>query len=295
MNYFFIILAAIFWGTTGVFSSYFAEIYFLTTLQIGSVRILSTTILLALWLLIFNRNSFKIKLKDAWIFVGTGILSLTFFTLCYFESIKYNGVAIASVLLYTAPVFVAILSIFVFKSKLTIKTIISISLAVSGCFLVSGVVDSGNTGVSGIGILVGLGSGFGYALYSIFAKIATKKGYDSLTITFYTFLFSCIFLIPFLSFNNLREKADLYFCAALLVKIAVFGLITGVLPYVFYTKGLKSTNPSIAAVTSTIEPVVATLLGVYLLHEKLSLFAVIGIILIFSSLILGSHSTKKVE
>lgn len=295
MNCFIIILAAALWGTTGLFSSYFAEIYNLTTLQIGSVRVISTTILLAIWLLIFNKSSFKIKIKDAWVFVGTGILSVTFFTLCYFEAIKLNGVAVAAVLLYTAPVFVALLSVFVFKTKLTFKTIISIFLAVLGCFFVSGAINSGNNLVSVRGIIVGLGAGFGYALYSIFAKIATKKGYESLTITFYTFLFSSAVLIPFLSFKNLIEKADTDFCIALLIKIAVFGLITGVLPYVFYTKGLKSVSPPIASVTSTVEPVVATLLGVFVLQEKLSFVAIMGIVLIFSSLIVGSLNTKKVE
>lgn len=295
MNCFIIILAAALWGTTGLFSSYFSEVYGLTTLQIGGVRVISTTILLAIWLLIFNRSSFEIKLKDAWVFVGTGILSLTFFTLCYFEAIKLNGVAVAAVLLYTAPIFVAILSVLVFKAKLTVKTIMSIILAVLGCFLVSGVLQSGSISVTGKGIVVGLGAGFGYALYSIFAKIATKKGYESLTITFYTFLISSVFLIPFLSFSNLVEKADPYFCWSFGLKVAVFGLITGVLPYVFYTKGLKSINPSIASITSTVEPVVATLLGVFVLHEKLSIIAVVGIVLIFASLVLGSLGTKKVE
>lgn len=288
-----IILAAALWGTTGLFSSYFAEFYNFSTLQIGGVRVISTTILLALWLLIFNRNLFKIKLKDAWVFVGTGILSLTFFTLCYFEAIKLTGVAVAAVLLYTAPIFVAILSVFVFKDKLTVKTIISIILAVLGCFFVSGVLESANVAISGKGIIVGIGSGFGYALYSIFAKIATKKGYESLTITFYTFLFSSLLLIPILFLKN--QMAFSGESTYIVFKIAVFGLITGVLPYVFYTMGLKSTKPSIASITSTVEPVVATLLGVFVLHENLSVSAVIGMLLIFVSLVLGSIVTKKVE
>ena len=108
-------------------------------------------------------------------------------------------------------------------------------------------------------------------------------------------MFSSAVLIPFLSFKNLIEKADTDFCIALLIKIAVFGLITGVLPYVFYTKGLKSVSPPIASVTSTVEPVVATLLGVFVLQEKLSFVAIMGIVLIFSSLIVGSLNTKKVE
>ncbi len=294
MNYIIIILAASLWGTTGLFSNFFAENYNFTTLQIGSVRVISTTILLAVWLLIFNRKAFKIRLKDSWVFVGTGILSLTFFTLCYFEAIKLTGVAVAAVLLYTAPIFVAILSVFVFKDKLTVKTIISILLAVIGCFLVSGVVESANFSVSGQGIIVGLGAGFGYALYSIFAKIATKKGYESLTITFYTFLFSSLFLLPFLLFKNQLVFGEVVF-TDIVIKIAVFGLITGVLPYVFYTKGLQVVNPSVASIISTVEPVVAALLGVYVLHENLSVFAKVGMVLIFVALVLGSINTKKVE
>ncbi len=290
----FIIFAATLWGTTGLFSSYLVSLYNFTTLQIGGLRVFSTSILLALFLALFNRKLFKFKLKDIWVFVGTGIISLTFFTLCYFESIKFNGVAVAAVLLYTAPIFVAIISSVVFKCKISVVTILSIVLAVLGCFFVSGVVGSNLINFSGIGLLVGLGSGFGYSLYTIFAKIAASKGYESLTITFYTFLFSSIALIPCLLLSDgfaVNEISNFQ----LGFETILFGLITGVLPYIFYTKGLKVVSPTIASITSTFEPVVATFLGVFILHEKLSVSAILGVVLILLSLIVGSLHIKKVE
>lgn len=100
-----------------------------------------------------------------------------------------TSLSVAAVLLYTAPAFVMVLSYLLFHEKFTVRKSIALVLTFVGCVFVTGIIGSSQT-LSGKGILIGIGAGFGYALYSIFGRFALKKGYDSFTISFYTF-FCC--------------------------------------------------------------------------------------------------------
>ncbi len=286
-NYLYIILAAVGWGITGIFISAL-DGYGLTTPIISAARSVFTALIIGLWLLIYNRSAFKIRLKDIWVFIGTGVLSFTFFTYCYYLSINYNGMAVAAVLLYTAPVFVSVMSALIFRSAFTKYKVIALILSFLGCALVSEVFNA-DYRISTMGILSGLGSGFGYALYTIFGEIAIKKGYKSETISFYTFVSASVATVTFALFGGIPEISDFGKISVILV---LFALLTGAAPYLLYTKGLEKTEPSMAAIVATIEPVVAAILGVTVLNEGLTITKFFGILLIFISLLVANRQKE---
>ena len=115
-SFLYIVLAATGWGITGVFITALSNYGFSTTF-LGAVRPTFSALFVGIWLLITNRSLFRIKIKDIWVFAGTGIFSFTFFTYCYYVSIVHNGLAVAAVLLYTAPIFVAVMSTIFFKTS----------------------------------------------------------------------------------------------------------------------------------------------------------------------------------
>ena len=94
----------------------------------------------------------------------------------------------ASILLYTAPSFVVVLSAILWKEPVTKKKLLALALTLVGCACVCGVFDGGLT-VTFTGILLGLGAGFFYALYSVFGRYALAH-YSSMTVTVWTFLFA---------------------------------------------------------------------------------------------------------
>ncbi len=287
-NNLYIILSAMLWGITGVFVSVFRD-FGITTQFICAARSVVTAVLICLLLLFKNKKLFKVKFKDIWVFVGTGILSFAFFTYCYYVSIDYNGMAVAAILLYTAPVFVSIMSALFFKNSFTKRKTIALIFSFVGCALVSEVLSS-ELRISTIGILAGLGSGIGYALYTIFSQVAINKGYKSETITFYTFVFASIATVPLSLISKTQsQNGNVY---VLLILLA-FGLLTGALPYILYTKGLEKTEPSMAAISATVEPIVATSLGVIVLHEQLSLSKSLGVALILISLYVISNEKES--
>ncbi len=282
-------LAGILWGCIGIFIRKFS--LSLDSMQIVTARALLTTAILFLILLIFKRSLLKIKLRDIWCFIGTGVCSIIFFNYCYFRCMSMTSLSLAAMLLYTAPAIVMVISAIVFKEKITVQKISALLLAMLGCVLVSGLIGTRPL-VSKEGILVGLGAGLGYALYSIFSRAALSRGYKSLTIIFYTFLIALIGLIPMTDWKGL--SAEMFSSGKDFLYFIIFAIVSTVLPYIFYTYGLTILSPSKASIIASIEPVSATLVGFIFFNERPSsvTFIAIGCIL-FSIILLAINKENK--
>ena len=285
----FVLVAGIMWGCMGLLVRPMNEIG-LVTMDICFLRGFITFVVMLVGLLLFNREALKIRLKDLWCFVGTGALSVSFFNFCYFKTITLTSLSVAAILLYTAPAFVMIMSFFLFKEGMTKKKVSALILAFIGCVLVSGIMTGGND-LNVKGVLVGLGAGFGYALYSIFGRYALQRGYDSLTITFYTFLFATlttVFLTDVSSIINIVETHP---------HIGVYGtfmiLFVTLFPYLCYTKGLAGMENGTASVIASIEPVVATLLGIIIYKEEMDFVTFGGICLVLVSIVLLNSNKQQ--
>ncbi len=278
----YIIISALLWVITGLFVDYFSAIGF-SSLQLVGFRAILSAAIVGIWLIFKNKKLFKVKLKDLWLFFGSGVISFSVFAYLYYVSMAYNGLAIAAILLYTAPIFVAVLSVVIFKSKFDKYKASALTLSVIGCVLVSGVFSGGENNFELIGIIIGLGSGLGYALYSIFGKLATRKNYSGETIAFYTFIFASAFTLPLSLMESIPKVA---FEPKNLTILLAYSLLTGALPYIFYTKGLEKTEPPTASIIATAEPMLAAVLGITVLSQPIEPLAVVGILLILVALII---------
>lgn len=255
----------------------------IASMEVCFIRSAVTLISLFAWALLFDRRAFRIRFKDIWCFIGTGACSVTFFNFCYFKTMTLTSLSVAAVLLYTAPAFVMLMSAVLFKEEMSVQKLSALLLAFLGCAFVSGIVG-GAGALSASGILYGLGAGFGYALYSIFGRYALEKGYGSLTISFYTFLCSAI-CTSFLADKG-SVAAALSGNGGLIMKTVVLVLVVTLFPYLSYTKGLSGVENGTASVLASVEPVVATLVGVVIYKETLNVWNVAGICLVLGSIIL---------
>ncbi len=284
---FLILAAGMMWGCMGLFVRHLNAFGF-GTMDIILLRLFAPLVIFLIYLPLFNRRALKIRLRDIWCFIGTGICSITFFNFCYFNAITMTDLSIAAVLLYTAPAFVMILSYFLFREKFTRRKVLALILTFFGCVLVTGIGNSLITGalpnLSPLGILFGIGSGFGYALYSIFSRYALQRGYSSLTITFYTFVFSavsCLFLTNPAEIVNRAVAAP-----AAWPWLLGIGVVCTFIPYLTYTVGLNFVENSKAAIIVSIEPAMATALGVFVYHEQLDLLGYLGIALVLLGIVI---------
>ena len=275
----FVALGASLWGIIGIFTRFlYGE--GLSPLQITFTRCVVTLIGISIAALIIDRDLLKIDIKDIWMFIGTGLFSIVFFNVMYFTTQQMVSLSTASVLLYTAPCFVMIMSAILFKERVTKLKIAALVLAFIGCVFATGLGgDSMN-----MGIVYGILAGFGYALYSIFSKYALAK-YSLMTILFYTFLVATLCLIPF---SDIPQVAEACMDTEVLMYILGLGIVSTILPYYFYTKGLKGMDAGKASIIAFIEPMVATIASI-LIGDEFGIMNVIGIVLILGSVILLSR------
>ena len=235
--------------------------------------------------------------------VGLLVLSLLFFTFCYTSAIKVTKIATAAALLYTAPAIVMVLSAILFKEQLTARKVFCCLLAVVGCAFASGIggeLFAGTSGASAAGslitpagLLLGLGAGLGYALYSIFSRIILNRGYSVYTNVCYSFGIAMIsFFILACADGSVIQVIESPSRTALGL---LCGILTGSMAYVLYTAGMKGMETSRAAQLTTIEPVTAAILGSVLFHQPLSVWEIAGIAMVVGSVIMMNAGTKAVS
>lgn len=284
-----IVLAGCLWGSMGIFVRRFNACG-ISSMNIVFIRAFFTTLLIFGFSALRRSRELKVRVRDLWIFAGNGLLSIVFFNFCYFSSISAMSLSVAAILLYTSPIFVMLFSALFFRERITLRKTAAIGVSILGLALVTEIF-SGEASLSPIGILYGIGSAVGYALYSIFSRLALNRGYTPLAITGWSFAFAAVFSAFFCDFPLLT---GLYTAQPGMILFSViFALIVSILPYVLYAYGLTGTENSIAAVIASVEPVAAAIFGAVLYEEYPSLSSVIGIGLVLSALILCVEFPKK--
>lgn len=278
----YIIVGASFWGTISWYVKHLYE-YGFTPMEVVTLRAWTAAILLVIYLLIKSPKKLKLQqTSDVKYFVGTGIFSIIFFNYCLFKTIEIATIPVATALLYTAPAIVTIASVFLFKEELTrIKGTALLATLIGTC-LVVGIIPLNLEILKWSTLIFGIGSGIGYALYSIISKFALVK-YESLVITTYTFVVAAIALTPFFSF---ADRAHLLANPTVLFYAFGLGFLPTAFAYIIYTLGLQKTEASKASILSTIEPVVATLIGIIIFKEVFTFIQFIGMFIIIGAVIL---------
>lgn len=232
-------------------------------------------VLLALFML-FKRQSFSITKKETSILVALGIL-FAMSSLTLFLSFHYMGAGIACTLLFVYPVMVAVMMTVFFKEKLTIITILSIILALSGIALLYKGNDGDVLNITGV-ILVMISS-LTYAIYIIVVNKSPLR-ISSVKLTFYVLLFGVISLIIYSlagdqnNYIQMLTTPEMWFYALIL---ALFPTVISLLLMVVAVHEIGSTP---TAIMGALEPLTAVVIGVVMFGEQLTLRMATGVLMI---------------
>lgn len=270
-----ILAAAALWGIIGVWNRRLMA-GGLSPYSIVVVRNCGGMVLLLAVMALRDRSVFHVERQHLKYFFGTGVVSVVLFTVCYFSCQEICSLAVASILLYTAPAIVVVLSAILWRERVTKKKLLALGLTLVGCALVCGVF-SGALTVTGGGIALGLGAGFFYALYSIFGRYALAH-YGPMTVTVWTFIFAGVASLV------LVRPAELAALAQPSLAATAVGLVvcSTVLPYILYTRGLARVEAGKASILASLEPVVASVAGVVLFGEPMSPLTAAGIVCVLA-------------
>lgn len=291
-GFFAILLAAFLWGTTGTAASFAPN---LSPLAIGAAAMGGGGLLQALIARknIINQLSY---IQSNMGLLAFGVVSVFIYPLAFYSSMHLAGITIGTVVsIGTAPLFTALLERFFDNKKLSTAWFVSFVLGITGVILLtlgeshSSMTSEKITGNGqGLGIFLGAVAGFTYALYSWAAKKFIDRGIDAKASMGLMFGFAALLLLPTLlvtGSNLFDERINLYVVGYMM-------LIPMFLGYVLFGFGLKTVPASKAITLTLFEPLVAAILAIALVGEKLAIIGWIGMILIFLCLVLLSKKDE---
>lgn len=287
-GYILAILAGSCWGLMGILTRGLSDVGF-NSLQIAALRPTVAIVVYGLYHLIRNPKIFKVDLKGLLFFMIYGVVAFDGMFLSFTYSIQYTSIATASVLLFTNPIIVMILSRIIFKEQLTKRKVISMILTLIGCCLIVKAYDPNSLKLNALGIIFGIISGFAVAIQNILGKIGTQK-YDSRTQLVYSFIFAAVFFWMFSSPVKLVTVAT---TPKAWILIAAIGFFATVVPNGAFIKALQYLEPSKVSILTSVEPIVAAILAYLIFGEKLELLQVIGMVVIIFGVSLLQERKKK--
>ena len=219
-----------------------------------------------------RRNLLPLAVSGA--FIGVNWILL-------FEAYRFTTIAVATISYYMAPMFTIIASVIILKERLTLRKGLCVLVAFLGVVLVSGVLE---TGISGIkGVLLGLGAALLYSGDVIINKLV--KGVDGRDRTIIQMGFAALTVLPYWLLTDNMASINLEPAPILLLLAA--GILFTALPYSLYFTAIQKVPAQTAAILSYIDPAVAVLISALLLHESMSLLTLFGILFVLGAAIVS--------
>lgn len=286
------LLAGMMFGSGGVFvRTLMANGIDSTTLLFLRFSIAILPILIAI--LVTDRNLFKIYLKDIPLFLVCAIC-IVGLNLCYNESMGSIPLSLAAVLLSLAPIYVLVIAYFAFREKITNKKLICMALAIFGCILMTGVLETDLSNLPVYGIIAGIGAGLFWAVYLMASKKSIENGKHTFTILIYSIVFISIGLIPFTNFGQITHFISLN-PVLVIVFLIMHSTLSFALPYIFSTLSLNYIDSGISSIMlSGTEPFAALIFGLIFYSEVPTFMMSCGFILTIIAMMVLSK-TENVE
>ena len=283
-------LSAAIAGTLGTFGTILNEAGF-TGFQVASTRMLITSITLMAFYPVFFQGAVSLMRVNWKLLLPHSVAGVFGFNMFFFIATEYLGITLAVALLYTAPIWVMILSkLFLSEQSDWVRWGLVIC-SVIGVVLILNTQGS-EINLSAFGLVFGFGSALGYAIYAVLGKIALSKlSPNQLLFSAFSISIPLLLLFPqtWQALGQLFQNTEFKVWGSFFA-VGWFGTV---LINILYMRGLKRISASSATVITTVEPLVATLLAVFVVGEILSITQYLGVALIvLSATLIGLRESK---
>ena len=281
-GYLMVAAAGILWGTIGLQVKTLLN-YQLSVQNIVLWRMVFAVLILFPFIFFTNRKLLKIDFKGLAYISLIGIFSQFLFNILYFSTIQKTTIATAVTLLYTAPVFIAIMARIFYKELFTFLKTLALFLCMVGCFFAATGGSMETLRLNSPGVLMGVGAGFTFALLTIIVKAIIKE-YHQLTIISYSISLGLLLYLPF---SRPLEIFQIGLPLNAWLLLCLLGLISTALAYGLYITGLSyGIEASRAGIISTLELVVSVILSYLVFKEMIGGWKLMGILMVIFSVII---------
>lgn len=227
-------------------------------------------------MLLMRKTDMRISFSELWriallsfFYIGTALATL--------ESYHYLSSGIATALVYTDPIWCAIIGLLILGDKFSWRLTSSIVLATLGVMMMTGLFSEDGT-FSLVGVCWGLFSGLSYALYLILVPRLKVKNIPSLKLTFYVF-FIGMFMLAAFDYGQ-KGCVETITNGQCLLNLVLLGLIPTALSNICVTMSLKLIDSTIVAILGAFEPLTAMVVGIIVLGDPYSFLSITGALLI---------------
>jgi drug/metabolite transporter (DMT)-like permease len=281
-------------ATTAIFIRYLTQTYQLPALVLAFWRDGLVTLTLLLVLRLLKPHLLRIERQHWGYLVGYGFV-LAIFNSSWTLSVALNGAALATVLVYCSAGFTALLGWWLLKERLDGIKLLAVAFSLGGCVLVADALNPAAWQTNLAGILTGVLSGLGYAVYTLMGRSASQRGLNPWTTLCYTFGFATLFLLIFNlmpgefipgaagSAVNLLWLGKSWVGWGILFLLAAGPTLVG---FGMYNTSLIYLPSSVVNLIVTLEPVFTALLAYLLLGERLSGLQILGGVIILAGVVL---------
>lgn len=285
------LIAALFWGYMGV------PVKKLTQLGVDSFSISFFRAFLAGIFYIsyvgFKKpKSLKIKPNELLFFAFYGLFAFASTFVTYNLAVKFTSISIATVLMFTAPLWVVLFSTLFLKEEFNKFKLIAMISMLFGNLLICKVFFVSFEQLNLLGIFIGVFCGLSFSLQGIFAKISADK-FDQDVLIVYAFLIGSFGLFFFCDWqNNLKllsgiNKIEIF---SNIIQVSVLNTIIANGAFI---KSMKYIEAGFASTIVTLELIVACCFSFFIFNEKLSLDQLIGMLLVTISVLLFQKNKKN--
>ncbi|MDD2851229.1 MAG: EamA family transporter [Desulfuromonadaceae bacterium] len=277
-----IMIAAVMWGTVGITTKTLYGLSATNPLSIGFFRLaLSLPVLLAVCWATQKRRMFIVARQDLLLMLLIGMMT-ALYQVCYFSAVERTGVAVATVVtLCTAPVMVAVISVFISKQRPSAYVLMALTGALAGTALLVGFQENaGGSSADTGGILLASGSALGYAIVTLASRKLAGRYHPFQSIAI-SFSFGAIILFVFAASQGLVMNYTPVGWSLLLY----LGTFPTALAYVLFIAGMRATTATVASISTLMEPLVATVLAWLIFGERFSAMGFVGVALLSGALV----------
>lgn len=261
----------------------------LSSAAIALVRAVLAAALVGVYLLLRRTNPTKgVKSRDLVLLLLSGA-AMGFNWILLFESYRYTTVSLATLCYYFAPVLVTLLSPLLFRERMSARGVLCFVASTAGLVMIVGIGGAGGDDHL-VGILFGLGAAALYATVMLLNK--TIKSVDGLSRTFLQFLAAIAVLLPYvlivdggIPLGNLDARG--------IVCLLIVGLLHTGVTYCVYFSTLWRLPGQEAAILSYIDPLVAVLVSVAFLSEPITVWQIVGGVLILGASLVNEIRFKR--
>ncbi|MGI6221753.1 MAG: DMT family transporter [Coriobacteriales bacterium] len=283
------ILAGIMWGITGVFVRYLSA-GGLDNPTIVFTRLLVSAIILAVFILIKNRQEFKVPKKAIILLIAGSVIGCSYMNVVYSIAILHLHLALSSVLMGLFALWAIFLGRIFFGEKITARKMICVVVALFGVVLVTGLLEHMDAQtLSFYGLFMGFMTGIMYSVNGAATRVMGDWGMSSTTINFWYFLIGAISLLPLCHWDQVFNliAAGPAVGVSLLVGQAV---VCAILPYACFAVAMRHMEIGLVGTLALGDPIAGMVAGLLLFGEVPSVLMVVGVFVVIGAIAVAMRS-----